>query len=147
MKLALLIGINYRGQDGELRGCINDVTAMRKFLLDHMGFKKEEITVMTDDETGNLLPTNRNIMTRIGRMVIDAYYGKADELWIHFSGHGASTHDRSGDEDDGKDEVLAPLDYKTGGVISDDDLHYFLSRLPSTCKTFCLFDCCHSGTS
>jgi len=62
MKLALIIGITYKGQKGELSGCINDATAMRKFLLDHMGFKAEEITVMTDDESDKLMPTARNIM-------------------------------------------------------------------------------------
>ena len=146
MKLALIIGINYKGQKGELSGCINDATAMRKFLLDHMGFKAEEITMMTDDESDKLMPTARNIMDHLGRLVIDAYHGKAEELWIHYSGHGSYIRDRSGDEDDGKDEVLVPIDYTTGGMISDDDLHYYLSHLPETCKCFCLFDCCHSGT-
>lgn len=146
MKLALLIGINYRGQEGELGGCINDVAAMRKYLIEHLGFKDEEITIMTDDQSGSLVPTGKNIMTHLGHLVIDAYYGKADEVWIHYSGHGASVKDRSGDEADGKDEVLVPLDHEESGLISDDDLHYYLSHLPSTCRTFCLFDCCHSGT-
>lgn len=146
MKLALIIGINYTGQDGALSGCINDAVAMRTFLIDHLGFKSEEITLMTDDSEGRLLPTGRNIMSQLGHLVIDAYHGKAEELWIHYLGHGSYMRDRSGDEDDGKDEVLVPLDHETGGMISDDDLHYYLSHLPSTCKTFCLFDCCHSGT-
>jgi hypothetical protein len=32
-KKALLIGINYFGQNGELRGCINDVQNIKKFLV------------------------------------------------------------------------------------------------------------------
>jgi hypothetical protein len=32
MKKALLIGINYRGLDGELNGCINDVEQMKNIL-------------------------------------------------------------------------------------------------------------------
>lgn len=146
MKLALIIGINYVGQKGELNGCINDAVAMRKFLIDHMNFKEEEVTLMTDESKGELIPTARNIMTQLGHLVIKAHFGHADELWIHYSGHGSYIRDRSGDEDDGKDEVLIPLDVDTSGVISDDNLHFYLSHLPDTCKTFCLFDCCHSAT-
>ena len=32
-KKALLIGINYFRQQGELKGCINDVQNVRKFLI------------------------------------------------------------------------------------------------------------------
>ena len=32
-KKALCIGINYTGQNGELRGCINDANNMKSFLL------------------------------------------------------------------------------------------------------------------
>lgn len=32
-KKALLVGINYFGEQGELKGCINDVHNVRKFLI------------------------------------------------------------------------------------------------------------------
>lgn len=34
-KRALLIGINYIGQKGQLRGCVNDVNTMRSFIEAH----------------------------------------------------------------------------------------------------------------
>lgn len=37
------------------------------------------------------------------------------------SGHGGQTEDLDGDEDDGYDEVIYPLDFKTAGHIVDDD--------------------------
>lgn len=37
------------------------------------------------------------------------------------SGHGGQTQDLDGDEDDGYDEVIYPLDFKTAGHITDDD--------------------------
>jgi hypothetical protein len=40
---------------------------------------------------------------------------------LHSSGHGGQTKDLDGDEDDGFDEVIYPLDFKTAGHIVDDD--------------------------
>jgi hypothetical protein len=43
-----------------------------------------------------------------------------DALFIHYSGHGGRTRDLDGDELDGWDEVIFPVDYKTSGIITDD---------------------------
>merc|ERR1711902_157696 len=50
-KKALLIGINYFGQSGELRGCINDVNNIRSLLYSR-GFSgdPEHMRVLTDDQ-------------------------------------------------------------------------------------------------
>lgn len=37
------------------------------------------------------------------------------------SGHGGQAKDTDGDEDDGFDEVIYPLDYKQAGHIVDDE--------------------------
>lgn len=37
------------------------------------------------------------------------------------SGHGGQTKDLDGDEDDGNDEVIYPLDFKQAGHIVDDE--------------------------
>ena len=36
------------------------------------------------------------------------------------AGHGGSVRDSSGDEEDGKDETMVPVDYETAGQIKDD---------------------------
>ena len=35
-----------------------------------------------------------------------------DNLFMHYSGHGGSMRDDNGDEKDGMDETLVPLDYQ-----------------------------------
>ena len=52
-----------------------------------------------------------------------------DSLFLHFSGHGGQTEDLNGDEVDDQDEFICPVDFKTAGVIVDDDLKALLSRL------------------
>ena len=143
-KLALLIGINYTDSDSELRGCINDVHRMKDFLIQKCGYTEQDITILTDETVKT--PTAMNILKELGSLIISAYHNKADELFIHYSGHGTYLFDHSGDEDDNKDEALVPLDYKTNGLITDDLLHDYLAYLPSDCKCICLIDCCHSGT-
>lgn len=41
------------------------------------------------------------------------------------SGHGGQTPDLDGDEDDGYDEVIYPLDFKQAGHIVDDESEYY----------------------
>lgn len=41
-------------------------------------------------------------------------------LLTHSSGHGGQTKDVDGDEDDGNDEVIYPVDFKQAGHIVDD---------------------------
>lgn len=53
----------------------------------------------------------------------------------------------TGDEDDGYDETLIPVDFQQMGQIRDDDLLRILVKpLPEGCNMTCLFDACHSGT-
>lgn len=46
----------------------------------------------------------------------------ADKL-TNSTGHGGQTKDLDGDEDDGYDEVIYPVDFRTAGHIVDDDMH------------------------
>ena len=48
-KRALLIGINkYLIPGADLRGCVNDVLDLRAVLTGFGGFRKKDITVLTD---------------------------------------------------------------------------------------------------
>lgn len=64
------------------------------------------------------------------------------------TGHGARVRDDDwGEEDDGYDETLVPLDYDSAGQIRDDDLYQNLvCALPSGVHLVALMDCCHSGS-
>lgn len=48
-KKAFIVGINYRGQRAELRGCINDAQCMEYMLRTRFGFSQENILLMTED--------------------------------------------------------------------------------------------------
>ena len=54
---------------------------------------------------------------------------------------------RSGDEDDGYDETLIPVDFQRTGQIVDDDVRNVLVRpMRKGVVLTCIMDCCHSGT-
>jgi len=62
-------------------------------------------------------------------------------------GHGGRIPDDNGDEDDGYDETLIPVDVEQVGQIRDDDILKVLVRpMPGGVTMTCLMDCCHSGT-
>lgn len=144
---ALLIGINYFGQRGQLKGCINDVANMSRFLSERYGYAREDMVTLTDDQQNPIgQPTKQNILRAMSWLVKDAQPG--DSLFFHFSGHGGQTADLDGDEDDGYDEVIYPVDFKVAGHIVDDDMHRIMvSRLPAGVRLTAIFDSCHSGTA
>ncbi|KAF8520265.1 peptidase C14, caspase domain-containing protein [Hysterangium stoloniferum] len=146
-KKALCIGINYIGQSGELRGCHNDAKNLIKFLCSHFGYKQDDIVVLTDgNRDPRMNPTRANIIAAMKWLVKDARPN--DSLFFHYSGHGGQTKDRDGDEGDGFDEVIYPVDYKSTSHIVDDDMHTIMVKpLPSGCRLTAIFDSCHSGSA
>ncbi|CAG8589211.1 16081_t:CDS:2, partial [Acaulospora colombiana] len=93
-KKALCIGINYAGTDAALRGCINDAKNMKQFLI-------KDIVMLLDDATHpRQIPTRANIVRE-----------------------SQTLGDLDGDEDDGYDEVIYPVDHETAGHLVDDDMH------------------------
>ncbi|KAF7594918.1 Ca(2+)-dependent cysteine protease [Aspergillus hancockii] len=144
---ALLIGINYTGQPNALRGCINDVTNMSTCLHDKWGYRREDMVILTDDQQNPMsVPTKANILRAMQWLVKDAQPN--DSLFIHFSGHGGRTPDLDGDEEDGYDDVIYPVDYRVAGHIVDDDMHAIMVRpLQPGVRLTAIFDSCHSGTA
>jgi hypothetical protein len=142
----LLIGINYFGQDGELAGCINDTKNLSAFLIERYGYKREDMIILTDDQRDPILqPTKGNIVRAMQWLVSGARPN--DALFLHYSGHGGQTEDLDGDEEDGSDEVIYPVDYKTAGHIVDDQLHHLVvSPLVAGVRLTAIFDSCHSGS-
>jgi hypothetical protein len=146
-KKALLIGVNYTGTSAELRGCINDVQNVRRFLCSSWGYKDQDIVALTDDSKNpRQIPTKQNILDAMQWLVRGA--SPNDSLFFHYSGHGGQTKDLDGDEDDGYDEVIYPLDFETNGHIVDDDMHAIMvAPLPAGCRLTAIFDSCHSGSA
>ncbi|KAI7857406.1 peptidase C14, caspase domain-containing protein [Circinella umbellata] len=150
-KRALLIGINYFGTEAELGGCINDVHNIKNFLITLYNFKEEDMVILTDDQQDpRMIPTRANIIAAMQWLVNDAQDN--DSFFFHYSGHGGYAKDDSGDENDGMDETIYPLDHDqyegTSGQIIDDDMHDLLVKpLPEGCRLTAIFDSCHSGTA
>jgi hypothetical protein len=137
-------GINYGGQQGELSGCHNDVGNMKEYIKDIHGFEESHITILMDDGK-HTEPTRDNILKAYRDLVSASK--KGDAVFIHYSGHGGKLRDDDGDEKDGFDETLVPVDYASAGQIRDDDLFTTLiGPMAAGVTMTCLFDCCHSGT-
>lgn len=150
-KKALCIGINYKNQDKELRGCVNDAWNMAEFLKSSWNYAKEDIMVLTD-EPYNLkyMPTKRNILSALRWLVKDAQPG--DSLFFHYSGHGGRIIDLDdrrvdGHRVDGFEKAIHPVDWEHAGEIVTEDLYDAMVKpLPTGCRLIALFDSCYSGT-
>lgn len=141
-KKALLVGINYRGTPNELYGCINDTNNIKTVLQDKFAFKN--YLFLTDDT--NKKPTKQNIIAELTNLLVSSNNG--DTLFFLYSGHGTCTADLNGDELDGQDELIVPIDatsIKT--CILDDELNKIIqTNIKPGVKLFLLFDSCFSGT-
>lgn len=122
---------------------MNDALTMREFALAH-GYPAGSMRILTD-QPGSEPPTRANILAAFRWLVSGARPG--DRHFLHYSGHGSRERDTTGDEADGFDETIVPLDALSAGQITDDLIFDELVKpLPSGSRLFCIFDCCHSGT-
>jgi metacaspase-1 len=143
---ALLIGINYCGTSSELRGCVNDCLNIRHMLINKFQVKESDIVLLTEASNDlNLIPTKANIITQMKKLVEGA--NSESRLFFHYSGHGSFIPDRNGDENDGHDEALCPLDYNKGLIVDDELRQVLINPLPKGCNLFAIIDACHSGTA
>lgn len=80
---AILIGINYTGQSGELSGCQNDCMNMKHYLLNVCGLQEDNIVVLMDDGIHSA-PTRANILAAYQEGASMTQSG--DALFCHYSG-------------------------------------------------------------
>ncbi|CAI0446005.1 unnamed protein product [Linum tenue] len=134
-KRAVICGISYRYSRHELKGCINDAKCMRYLLINKFSFPPDSILMLTEEETDPYrIPTKHNLRMALYWLVQGCQPG--DSLLFHYSGHGSRQRNYNGDEVDGYDETLCPLDFETQGMIVDDEIN----------ATIAIIDACHSGT-
>jgi metacaspase-1 len=105
-------------------------------------------SVAEEDKDPARVPARANLMRAL-RWLVDGT-SAGDSLVFHFSGHGVQRLDRDGDEADGYDEALCPVDFDDphgGGVILDDEINATIVRpLGKGVKLHAFVDTCHSGT-
>jgi hypothetical protein len=139
-KFALLIGIDYVGDRYQLNGCVNDINNMNN-LIKTVGFNNIKILKDRNNRDKKTYPYANNIISELK----DICNNKNSHLYIHYAGHGIGVADDNGDEKDGKDECIVPLDYhKT--LIKDDLIASVIKNLDKSSKLHIAFDCCHSGS-
>jgi hypothetical protein len=115
---------------------------MKKVLVDVFKYSENNITLLSDDVTD---PNTNNIINNLKNLV--TLSTKAQEIYIHYSGHGTQISDKSKDETDGLDEGICPSDFVKKGVLTDDILYdVFFSKVNSKCRVVCVFDSCSSAS-
>lgn len=142
-KRALLIGINkYLIPGADLRGCVNDVADLGAALSECCGFKKRDLTLLTDTAA-----TRKAIVAGIQKLVKASK--KGDVALLHYSGHGSNVPDDESrrDEADGRDEILCPSDLNWDDPLRDDWLRDTLDGVAAGVHLAVIMDCCHSGTN
>ncbi|MCI5120434.1 MAG: caspase family protein [Candidatus Electrothrix sp. AUS4] len=143
---ALSVGINdYSPAVGKLRGCLNDVEAVKGHVKDM--FKDTLcLETLTDSEA-----TRANIIK-----LFRSHLGKAgadDVVLFHYSGHGArckAAREFKRFYPDGWDEGLVCYDSReTGGFdLADKELAVLLAEVARNAPHIAvLLDCCHSGSA
>ncbi|KAA8539733.1 hypothetical protein F0562_026425 [Nyssa sinensis] len=145
-KRAVICGISYRYTRHELKGTINDAKCMKYLLVNRFKFPESSILMLTEEETDMYRrPTKQNIRMAMNWLVNGCQPG--DSLVFHYSGHCLQQEDYSGDEVDGYDETLCPLDFETQGMIVDNEINETIVKpLPRGVKLHAIIDACHSGT-
>ncbi|KAK3185056.1 hypothetical protein Dsin_032342 [Dipteronia sinensis] len=144
-KRAVLCGVTYNKRKYRLKGTINDVKNMRDMLIINFKFQENGIIVLTEEETPEHIPIKKNIEKALKWLVEDCK--KGDSLVFYFSGHGLRQPEFNGDETDGFDETICPLDFIKEGVILDNDINSIIVQpLVKGVKLHAIVDACHSGT-
>ncbi|MCG8460814.1 MAG: caspase family protein [Holophagales bacterium] len=144
---ALLVGIDRYprfGPEVPLRGAVRDAVVLAELLIEGYGFAAEDVRLCLGARA-----TRAALLARLDGLLARVRPG--DSVLFFFSGHGSQMTDREGDEGDGLDETLVPVDSGRGRHenrdISDDEIHLWASKvLAVTPGLTLIFDCCHAAT-
>lgn len=153
-KRAFMVGISH--YDTALTGYqwnningTNDVQLLSP-ILKKQGFY---LSTLLDDQA-----TYQNITNKLSAFTNQTK--KGDIVYLHFSTHGQPVEDLNGDEEDGWDEAIIPIDaykiYKKGAYegkkhLLDDQLNTYIKKLRTKIGPsgfiYVVIDACHAGTS
>lgn len=153
-KRAFMVGIsNY---DSALTGYQwNNINGLNDIMLLSPKLKQQgfQITTVLDEQA-----TYDTITKQLSSFISQSKAG--DIVYLHFSTHGQPIEDISGDETDGWDEAIIPIDaykvYKKGFYegekhLLDDQLNTYLKELRLKIGTkgliYVVIDACHAGTA
>lgn len=153
-KRAFMVGVSH--YDTALTGYqwnningTNDISLLSP-ILQKQGFQTTSLT--------DVAATYNAITKQLQQFIQKSKAG--DIIYLHFSTHGQPVEDISGDETDGWDEAIVPIDayklYRKGVYegerhLLDDQLNTYLQKLRSKLgpkgMVYVVIDACHAGTS
>ena len=153
-KRAFMVGISH--YDTALTGYqwnningTNDVQLLSP-ILKKQGFY---LSTLLDDQA-----TYQNIISQLSTFTNQTK--KGDIVYLHFSTHGQPVEDLNGDEEDGWDEAIIPIDayiiykkrsYEGKKHLLDDQLNTYIKKLRTKIGPsgflYVVIDACHAGTS
>ena len=153
-KRAFMVGISHydTAQTGYQWNNINGIEDINLLspILQKQGFS---LTTLLDDQA-----TFDNITRQLSQFISKTK--KGDVVYVHFSTHGQPIEDINGDEEDGWDEAIIPIDaykiYKKGvyegkNHLTDDLLNKYIKKLREkigpTGFLYVTIDACHAGNS
>ena len=153
-KRAFMVGISH--YDTALTGYQwNNINGVEDINLLSPILKKQGfyLTTLLDEQA-----TYQNITNQLSTFTNQTK--KGDIIYLHFSAHGQPVEDLNGDEEDGWDEAIVPIDayknYKKGVYegkkhLLDDQLNTYIKKLRTKIGPsgflYVVIDACHAGTS
>lgn len=126
---------DYPGTQLDLSGCVNDLIDWSDIFVKSKNLGS--LTTLTNSKA-----TRAAIIKETQTML--AKLNAGDWGIVAFSGHGSWVIDLDEDEQDGRDEVIVPYDYKN--YILDDEIHLILQDRVKGSYVLLLTDSCFSGT-
>lgn len=153
---AVLIGTDQypRLPSADLKGCVNDATAIRDFLIDHVGVPAANIQLLTSPEARTAaLSTAANIRAAFRALTADHVVKPGDHVVLSYSCHGVRL---AREHEDGRRQVFygfAAADFSESAsgyasLILDREINHFLQQLKQRgVSTTIIADSCHAGAS
>lgn len=154
-KRALLVGISDYGNAMEDPDKWANISGANDIVLLTPLFKEQgfDVTSLVDKQA-----THAKITKALEKLARSSK--KGDIVYIHFSMHGQPFEDLNGDEEDGWDEALIPVDaqmiysegvYEGKNHLLDDELEVYFNSIRNKIgpegQLYVILDACHSGTA
>lgn len=157
----VLIGIDAYGDFRPLRGCVSDIDAVQRLLLERAGIPASQITRLVSPhptpERHSIVPaqpaTAANIRAALSKLASERV-GSRDRILVYYAGHGARPEVRRTDssafrgELSQRHEALVPVDAAKNGtnLLFDVEFNALLAGIAErTSSIAVVLDCCHSS--
>ena len=130
-------------EGGDLLGAENDAHAFVDYLTAGLDVPAEQIHLLTGADA-----TSKNIRTALSGWLHDRSQA-GDRVYFFYSGHGSPVLDQNGDEEDGLDETISPVDAlprSPSNDLVDDEIDQMLTAVVAS-EIIVILDSCSSGTA